>query len=93
MWYNPATRPSDEFNDFTRAAYQFIRGKNGWGDYWVKLRNGDMARPSFYEVPEDMLSMEEEHFFVDNSGYRWNLDGTSLKNANFDMMEIVKNEL
>lgn len=93
MWYNPATRPSDGFNDFTRAAYQFIRGKHGWGDYWVKLRNGDMVRPSFYEVPEDMLGLEEEHFFVDNSGYRWNLDGTSLKNANFDMMEIVKNEL
>jgi hypothetical protein len=43
-----------------------------------------------------MVGLEEEHFFVansDNSGYRWNLDGTSLKNRNFDMMEFVKNEL
>ena len=96
MMHNPATQPSDEFNDFTRAAYQFIRGKHGWGDYWVKLRNGDLVRPSFYEVSEDMVGFEEEHFFVANSnnfGYRWNLDGTSLKNANFDMMEFTKNEL
>lgn len=98
---NPATQPSDELNDFTQAVNQLGRGiKQGSvtfeiGEYWVKLRNGDLVRPVLYEVPEDMVGLEEPHFYTinrENSGYRWNLDGTSLKNRNYDMMEIIRND-
>lgn len=93
MIKNPATQPQNEFNEFTYALYQIIHGKHGWGDYWVKLRNGDLVHPVLYEVSEDMIGLEEPHFYTinrENAGYRWNLDGTSLKNSDFDMMEFIK---
>lgn len=89
---NPATMSQDELNYFTQRIVQFGDWQNLPYDYFVQLRNGDLVRPFLYKVPEDMIGFEEPHFYTvkrENSGYRWNLDGTSLKNRDFDMMEIV----
>lgn len=87
---NPATRPSDEFNDFTR---QFSMMTEGWptrtGNFWVRLRNGTLVRPVF-KAAEDGLC--EDAFYAENYRYCWNLDGTSVTRSDYDMMEIVIND-
>lgn len=84
---NPAVQPRNELNEFTLIV------KMGGGKVRVRLRNGDIVKPVFYEVPKDMSGLEIEFFEVPNSanfGYRWNLDGSGIKNYTFDMMEIVQ---
>lgn len=85
---NPAAQSQDELNDFTSA----VKARNGMAK--VRLRNGDIVSPTFYEVDESMIGLESEFFHVIDDevyhpGYRWNLDGTSIMNSDFDMMEIV----
>lgn len=86
---NPAVQPRNELNDFTSAV------RRGNGDFSVRLRNGDVVKPVFYDPPADMVGLEEQFFHVPDSGnfgYRWNLDGSGIKNYTFDMMEIVNNK-
>jgi hypothetical protein len=86
---NPATQSQNDLNTFTNVV------KISAGHIRVRLRNGDIVYPIFYAVPADMFGLEEEFFTVHhvvgpvNFGYRWNLDGSGIKNPDFDMMEIV----
>jgi len=89
---NPATRPRNELNDFTRY---FARMKEGWPgrteEYWVRLRNGVLVRPVF-KAAED--STCEDLFFVKDEvhgwyKYCWNLDGTSVTSRDYDMIRII----
>ena len=75
---NPAAQPQDELNDFTHM----IAKNSGDGNYWVRLRDGALVRPVF--------NSEEEAFFTTDYKMCWNLDGTSMKRSDYDMMEIVK---
>lgn len=85
---NPATKPSNELNDFTRY---FAYMKEGWPgrteEYWVKLRNGFLVRPVFKKAEDEYC----EDVFVTNEPFMmyWNLDGTSITSRDYDMMEIV----
>jgi hypothetical protein len=81
--YNPATRPSNELNDFTDTVRIF---SNGWGNYWVKLRDGSLVRPYLKEAEDETC---EDVFFADGYRYCWNLDGTSVTSRHYDMMELV----
>jgi hypothetical protein len=87
---NPATRPSNELNDFTR---QFSMMTEGWptrtDEYWVRLRNGTLVRPVFKSA-EDATC--EDAFYAEGYRYCWNLDGTSVTSRHYDMMEIVRND-
>ena len=85
---NQAVLSQDELNDFTQVV------KRGNGHCAVRLRNGDVVKPVFYDPPADMVGLECQFFEVpssNNFGYRWNLDGSGVKNCSFDMMEIVSN--
>jgi len=83
---NPATRPSNELNDFTNNIRTIAR--NFWSpNYWVKLRDGTLVRP-IYTPAEDETC--EDAFFAENYKYCWNLDGTSVTSPDYDMMEIVQ---
>lgn len=85
---NPATRPSNELNDFTRW---FSMMSEGWpnctGDYWVRLRNGTLVRPVFKAAEDEYC---EDAFYAEGYRYCWNLDGTSVTRSDYDMMEIVR---
>ena len=87
---NPATRPSNEFNDFTR---QFVMMTEGWtnrtGEYYVRLRNGTLVRPEF-KAAEDETCVDA--FYAEGYRYCWDLDGTSVTRSDYDMMEIVLND-
>lgn len=89
---NPATRPHNELNEFTRAVKQLIEGKKRGdfvfelGEYWVELRNGTLVRPIFKEAEDETC---EDAFFTEDRKYCWNLDGTSVTSYVYDMMEIV----
>lgn len=88
---NPATRPSDELNEFTLTVQMFFRPTNEYGrkHYAVRLRNGTLVRP-VYKAAEDEYC--EDAFFAENYKYCWNLDGTSVTRRDYDMMEIVRND-
>jgi hypothetical protein len=85
---NPATQSQNILNTFTNVV------KMGGGNIRVQLRNGDVVQPTFH-APNPWLGWEEESFSVavigvtENTEYRWYPDGTSYKQAAFDMMEIV----
>ncbi len=81
--YNPATRPSNELNDFTDTVRIF---SNGWGNYWVKLRDMSYVRPYLKEAEDETC---EDAFFAEGYRYCWNLDGTSVVSGHYDMMELV----
>jgi len=87
---NPATRPQDELNDFTRIVKDFFRKDNEYGckHYWVKLRDGTLLQPVYKEAEHET---EETVFlfFGDKMSYCWNLDGSSVTRSDYDMMEIV----
>lgn len=87
MLQNPATKPSNELNVFTDLVATY--GKQNWEDrrdLYVRLRNGTLVRP-IYKLAEDETC--EDAFFTEDYKYCWNLDGTSVTNPKFDMMEIV----
>ena len=83
--FNPATRPPNKLNDFTRF---FTTAKEGWPgrteEFWIKLRNGDLVRPVL--IPAEDATCED---CFGTGKYRWNLDGTSVTNREYDMMELV----
>jgi hypothetical protein len=82
---NPATQSRDDLNAFTSA----IKARNGMAK--VRLRNGQIVFPTIF-VAEEEPYPESFHVVDDevyHPGYRWNLDGTGIKNYIFDMMEIV----
>jgi hypothetical protein len=90
--YNPATRPQNELNDFTRF---FAHMPAGWpgrtAEYWIKLRNGALVRPFVFLGEDDW---EDDYnkprgFRDENWNYCWNLDGTSVTRRDYDMMELV----
>ena len=76
---NPATRPQDEMNTFTRYIYENPGVE-------VKLANGSSVRPLFYKAKDDTCT---DGFYLENWSMCWNLDGTSLKNSDFHMIEII----
>jgi len=90
MMENPATKPCDELNDFTR---QFEHFSEGWpertGEFWVILRDGTRARP-YLSLAED--DTEVDSFFAKVNGrlYCWNLDGTSVTSRDYDMMKLTE---
>lgn len=83
---NPATRPSNELNEFTQCVKQM---KFESSDYWVRLRNGTLVRPVFKEAEDEYC---EDAFFGEGYKYCWNLDGTSVTRRDYDMMEIVRSD-
>lgn len=88
---NPATRPSNELNEFTWNVKNFFRVDNEYGrsHYLVRLRNGTLIRPEFKEAEDEYC---EDAFFGEGYKYCWNLDGTSVTRSDYDMMEIVRND-
>lgn len=87
--YNPATAPSNELNDFTRF---FSMAKEGWPDrteeYWVKLRNGTLARPVL-KPAEDEYCEDAFFYTIGEQTYCWNLNGKSVTRPDYDMMELI----
>ena len=79
---NPATRPSNELNDFTQELLDTYRPT-------VRLRNGTLVQPE-YKPAEDEYC--EDAFYAEDYRYCWNLDGTSVTRSDYDMMEIVTND-
>lgn len=87
---NPATRPSNELNDFTRWFSMMTEGwPNRPGEFWVRLRNGTLVRPVFKAAEDEYC---EDAFYAEDYKYCWNLDGTSVTRSDYDMMEIVSND-
>lgn len=92
MLQNPATKPSNELNVFTDLVATY--GKQKWEDrrdLHVRLRNGTLVRPIIFLGEDDWEDdfNEPRGFRSDTWYYCWNLDGTSVTNPKFDMMEIV----
>lgn len=86
--YNPATQPSNELNNFTMKVRQFSLFSNpDWSGYRVKLRNGMLVQPEFKEAEDENC---EDAFFAEGYRYCWNLDGTSVTNPEYDMMEFTR---
>ncbi len=85
---NPATRPSDELNDFTIKVKQLFYPENEYGrsTWWVRLRDGTLIQPEYKEAEDEFC---ESAFFAEGYRYCWNLDGTSVTRSDYDMMEIV----
>ena len=87
---NPAThRSQDELNVFTQHLYDM------WVDFSVKtlvrLRDGTLVQPVIF-LGEDHWEDDfgkPRGFMTEDRKYCWNLDGTSVTNRNFDMMEII----
>ena len=89
---NPATKPSTELNVFTDLVDTY--GKQNWEDrrdLHVRLRNGTLVRPFIFLGEDDWEGdfNNPRGFKTEDWHYCWNLDGTSVTNHNFDMMEIV----
>lgn len=84
---NPATQPQDQLNNFTR---QFAMMTAGWptrtGEQWIRLRNGTLVRPVFKQAEDEYC---RDAFYTEDYKFCWNLDGTSVTNSNFDMMELI----
>lgn len=92
MLQNPATKPSNELNVFTDLVATY--GKQNWvdrRDLHVRLRNGTLVRPIIFLGEDDWEDdfNKPRGFRSDTWYYCWNLDGTSVTNPKFDMMEIV----
>jgi hypothetical protein len=85
---NPATRPSNELNEFTRMVKDFFKETNEYGrkHYMVRLRDGTLIQPEYKEAEDEFC---ESAFFAEGYRYCWNLDGTSVTCSDYDMMEIV----
>ena len=85
---NPATRPQDQLNEFTRIVKDFFRSTNDYArnHYVVKLRNGTEVQPEYKSAEDETC---EDAFFAEGYKYCWNLDGTSVTRSDYDMMEIV----
>ena len=82
---NPATHYRNDFlNSFTNM---IVINQKYNVQTVVRLRNGELVRPVFIPVEDETC---EECFGTE--GYRWNLDGTSVSNPRWDMMEIVSEE-
>ena len=78
---NPATHiQRDEFNEFTRVVWQLK------GSKMVRLRNGTFVQPIFKPAEDETCN---DAFFTEDYKYCWNLDGTSVTNSEYDMMEIL----
>lgn len=87
---NPATHASqNELNCFTQHIHDM------WIDFSVKtlvrLRNGTIVQPVIFLGGDHW---EEDYkkprgFNTEDWSMCWNLDGTSVTNSNFDMMEIL----
>lgn len=89
---NPATMPHGELNEFTYQVKVNFEHKNSYGrsKYRVLLRNGTLAMP-IYKEAEDKFC--ESGFYTEDFSMAWNLDGTSVKNSDYDMMQIVWNPI
>lgn len=81
---NPATADRNELNTFTSVVKMF--NEFGWGTHGIRLRNGDVVKPVYREADDDLC---ESSFVTTSPMMYWNLDGTSVSNRNFDMMELV----
>lgn len=87
---NPATRPSNELNDFTTLVRNMLTDNfYGQETYSVRLRNGTLVRPEYTPAEDETC---EDAFFAENYRYCWNLDGSSVTRSDYDMMEIVRND-
>lgn len=77
---NPATQPTPDLNDFTK----YIRDNPGT---IVKIRNGYLVQPKFYEAEDEHCS---DGFH--DSHHRWYTNGRSIISTSFDMMEIKSDD-
>jgi hypothetical protein len=71
----------DEYNVFT---YKLADKCREQGSVLVQLRNNTIVSVELYEDLED--DTESEHFRSINGEYAWNLDGSSFKSFNYDIM-------
>ena len=82
---NPAThKERDRLNSFTEViADRWL--KNSIKTF-VRLRDGTIIMPLFTPAEDETC---EDAFFTEDYNYCWNLDGTSVTRADYDMMEII----
>jgi hypothetical protein len=82
---NPATADRNALNSFTMVVG--LIAEQGWpADRFIRLRNGNLVQPEFNPAEDDLC---EDSFIVTEPMMYWNLDGTSVKSRDYDMMELV----
>lgn len=82
---NPATHGSiDDMNEFTQVIHDCW--VNSSDKLFVRLRDGTIVQPVFVRAEDEYCS---DAFYTEDYNFCWNLDGTSVTNDRFDMMEIL----
>jgi len=76
-------RDKNEFSFFTYTLLNRIINRQK--PVQVKMRNGHYIDVVFQDVSDDCL---EPYFYAEDWEYVWNVDGSSCKNWEFDLIEI-----
>lgn len=77
----------NSLNKFTQRVFDVCAKK---GSARVQLRDGTVIAVYYFQAEHET---EEDSFYSDGWEYVWNLDGSSVKSRNYDMMMIGSEKL